>query len=90
MKIDNPKLWSEFTPSLYTLEAVIGESTATTTFGMREVTADGRDLKVNGRKTFLRGTLDCCVFPLTGVPATDREGWVKEMQTLRDWVLSAS
>lgn len=85
VKIDNPKLWSEFTPSLYTLEAVIGESTATTTFGMREVTADGRDLKVNGRKTFLRGTLDCCVFPLTGVPATDREGWVKEMQTLRDW-----
>ena len=31
----------------------------------------GTQFVVNGRKIFLRGTLECCIFPLTGYPPTD-------------------
>ena len=30
-----------------------------------------RSSSINGRKTFLRGTLECCIFPQTGYPPTD-------------------
>lgn len=85
IKLDNPELWNEFSQPLYRLAATAGDSFAETTFGMREVTTDGKSLLINRHKTFLRGTLDCCVFPLTGVPPTDKEGWTKEMKTLKDW-----
>lgn len=83
--IENPKLWSEFSPELYSLKAETGNSSQTTDFGMREIRSEGKNLFVNGNKVFLRGTLDCCVFPLTGVPPTDKEGWKKEMTTLKQW-----
>lgn len=85
LKIENPKLWNEFSPALYCLKAEAGESKQTANFGMREVRSEGKSLFVNGKKVFLRGTLDCCVFPLTGVPPTDKAGWLKEMMTLKDW-----
>lgn len=85
IKLDNPKLWDEFSPSLYTVEAKTEGSSVSCSFGMREVETSGKNLLVNGKKVFLRGTLDCCVFPLTGVPPTDKNGWEKEMQTLKDW-----
>ncbi len=76
-----PKLWSEFTPDLYELTAglEIAESgisaDESVRFGFREVgTRDGR-ITVNGRKSFLRGTLECCIFPLTGHPPVDVESW---------------
>ncbi|MCK5000725.1 MAG: hypothetical protein KAS23_14380, partial [Anaerohalosphaera sp.] len=46
-------------------------------FGMREFGVDGTQFTINGRKTFLRGTLECCIFPLTGYPAMDEEYWEK-------------
>jgi len=30
---------------------------------------------LNGRPMMLRGTLECCIFPLTGYPPTDLESW---------------
>jgi len=45
------------------------------TFGFRKLgSKDGR-ITVNGRKTFLRGTLECCIFPLTGHPPMDIKPW---------------
>lgn len=85
LNIENPKLWSEFSPELYRLEVEADGSARTADFGMREVKSQGKSLYVNGKKTFLRGTLDCCVFPLTGVPPTDKAGWLKEMETLKQW-----
>ena len=35
---------------------------------------DGR-LAINGVPIFLRGTLECCIFPLTGYPPTDIDAW---------------
>lgn len=73
------KPWSEFTPDLYEarvrLEAGDVGDAGSVTFGFRDVgTKDGR-ITINGRKTFLRGTLECCIFPLTGHPPTDVESW---------------
>lgn len=47
----------------------------TVRFGLREVGAAGGRITLNGRPIFLRGTLECCIFPLTGHPPTDTESW---------------
>lgn len=44
-------------------------------FGLREVGTAGTQITLNGRPLFLRGTLECCIFPLTGYPPTDVESW---------------
>jgi hypothetical protein len=44
-------------------------------FGLREVGTAGTQITLNGRPIFLRGTLECCIFPLTGYPPTDVESW---------------
>lgn len=58
------------------------------TFGMRKFSAEGNRLLINGRPTFLRGTLECCVFPLTGTPPTDERGWMKVFTTAREYGLN--
>ncbi|MFA6561871.1 MAG: discoidin domain-containing protein [Verrucomicrobiia bacterium] len=82
VKLDRlPKLWSEFTPDLYEVETRIeaqgGRQTdvAVETFGFREFMAQDTQFAINGRKTFMRGTLDCCIFPKTGHPPTDVAEW---------------
>ncbi len=45
------------------------------TFGLREVGTQGTQITLNHRPIFLRGTLECCIFPLTGYPPTDVESW---------------
>jgi hypothetical protein len=70
------ELWDEFHPALYRLTARLpnGE-TKTVTFGLREFSTNTTQFLVNGRKTFFRGTLECCIFPKTGHPPTDVESW---------------
>lgn len=72
--------WDEFSPNLYRLEVAWKGADGTrdarvVSFGLREVGVEGTQITVNGRKTFLRGTLECCIFPLTGHPPTDVESW---------------
>ncbi|MGE5395132.1 MAG: sugar-binding domain-containing protein, partial [Candidatus Saccharibacteria bacterium] len=75
------KQWNEFYPNVYTLEASIKNNTSgqidhlTTTFGMREFKAAGKQLQINGQPVFLRGTLECAIFPKTGYPAMDLQEW---------------
>ncbi len=80
------RLWDEFEPDLYTLTVSFRAADSapgvllherTTTFGLRTFAVDGTRFAINGRKVFLRGTLECCVFPLTGYPPTDRESWLR-------------
>lgn len=78
---DEVKLWNEFHPNVYTLQASLTDKASgqadhlTTTFGMREFKAVGKQLLVNGQPTFLRGTLECAIFPKTGYPSTDVNEW---------------
>ena len=81
-------LWDEFSPVLHQMTVRSGEASKTVTFGIREITTDGNSLLVNGRKVFLRGTLDCCIFPLTGTPPTDEAGWEKVISTCKEWGLN--
>ncbi|MBN1902874.1 discoidin domain-containing protein [Candidatus Sumerlaeota bacterium] len=73
----NALLWDEFHPALYRLTATLsgGQTSKTVTFGLRNVDVKDKQITVNGRKIFLRGTLECCIFPLTGYPPTDVESW---------------
>ncbi len=70
-------LWDEFNPALHELTLQLPGVAAphTVTFGLREVTVDGKQIAVNGRKVFLRGTLECCIFPQHGYPPTDVAAW---------------
>ncbi len=96
------QLWSEFSPHLYTLTvrprnrgaSLVPDPTSlaidafSVTFGMRSFQADGNRLLVNGVPVFLRGTLECCIFPLTGTPPTDEAGWQKVFTTARAYGLN--
>jgi hypothetical protein len=76
-----PLLWDEFNPNLYQVEVglLTGDDMAadrmSATFGFRDLASEGGRLSLNGRGIFLRGTLECCIFPLTGHPPTDVESW---------------
>lgn len=82
LKLDRPpRLWSEFSPDLYESEVTLRTETtkfsdsSTATFGFRQLGVQGTQFTLNGRKIFLRGTLECCIFPRTGYPPTDVESW---------------
>lgn len=85
---DTLSRWDEFSPNLHTLVIKNGNRITTRRFGVRELSTKGGHLWVNGRKTFLRGTLECCIFPLTGTPPTDNAGWKKVFATARQWGLN--
>ncbi|HOX55394.1 MAG TPA: discoidin domain-containing protein [Candidatus Paceibacterota bacterium] len=89
-------LWDEFTPSLHTVRAQLrGEvggqivaSEREVTFGLRQITTDGTQFLINGRKTFFRGTLECCIFPLTGHPPTEVESWKRIIRIAKAYGLN--
>lgn len=72
---DKMKCWDEFTPNLYNLTVSLDGDTATTVFGMRDISVAGRDLVLNGRPLYIRGSVENCCFPLTGYAPTDEASW---------------
>ena len=76
-------LWDEYHQPLYHLNVVIKSKDKTAvdnmhvTFGMRKFSTDKTQFTINGRRTFLRGKHDGCVFPLTGFPPMDTSGWMR-------------
>ena len=78
-------LWDEFSPAMYELTVSLRAATdgetfhdqKTVTFGMREFRTRGTQFTINERLTFLRGTLECCIFPLTGYPDMSVDGWLR-------------
>lgn len=90
--IDDVMLWDEFNPALYhatvKVDAKGGSASATETFGMRRLSNDNAQLHINGHRIFLRGALECCIFPLTGYPPTDEAGWRKVFNTAREYGLN--
>lgn len=84
--------WDEFNPNLYKLAATVktkqGTDTRETRFGMRELTIEGKYFYINGRKTMLRGTVENCVFPLTGYAPMDVESWERVFQICKSFGLN--
>jgi hypothetical protein len=81
--------WDEFSPALYELRARVEGKTEgvwderSLRFGMREFKAAGTRFAVNGRPVFLRGTLECCIFPKAGYPAMTGEEWRRVFSVLK-------
>jgi hypothetical protein len=44
----------------------------------------GTQFFIDGRPAFLRGTLNCCIYPLTGYPPMDVAAWKRELQVVKD------
>src|SRR5690606_24706065 len=55
-----------------------------TDFGLRRFETDGSRILINGRQVFLRGTLECAIFPKTGYPPTDTGSWKKVYKAIKD------
>ena len=85
--------WDEFYPHLYELLCEIwldGKMVdyQKTVFGMRQIATDGGNITINNKKVFLRGTLDCGSFPLTGYPAMSKDTWLSIMQIVKKYGLN--
>ncbi|MFV0505363.1 MAG: sugar-binding domain-containing protein [Bacteroidales bacterium] len=84
---ENVLLWDEFDPNLYLFTANLEHQgisdEESVQFGMRDFKVAGTNLSVNGRPIFLRGTLECAIFPKTGYPPTDAKEWKRIMQIIK-------
>lgn len=80
-------LWDEFDPNLYTLDLTAKSGSKkddfSERFGLRKIKATGDGIFVNNRPSFLRGTLECAIFPLTGYPSTHPEDWSRIMRVIK-------
>lgn len=87
-------LWDEFDPSLFELLAEVkGEAgqrlgSRRILFGFRDFRIDGTRFMNNGRPVFLRGTVECAVFPGTGYPAMRKSEWIRIFRTLKEYGLN--
>lgn len=85
------KLWDEFHPNLQHLTVTLRSperDSREVTFGLRKISTDGTQFLVNGRRTFFRGTLECCVFPKTGHPPTDVKDWERIIRIAKSFGLN--
>jgi hypothetical protein len=75
--------WDEFDPVLYEAHLSLATSDSryadaqVDTFGLREISHRGDRLLLNERPIFLRGNLECCIFPRTGHPPADVAEWTR-------------
>ena len=93
LKLKEVDLWDEFNPSLYkaVVEVVSSGKPALakeSNFAFRKLENANGLLSINGRRVFLRGTLDCNIYPLEGHPPMDKSSWVKVFQTIKSYGLN--
>ena len=84
----SPRLWDEHNPYLYTKVIKHKGENVTVRFGLRKVKTVGKDIVLNGKPIFIRGTVENCNFPLTGFPPTDVQSWVKIIKKCKDYGLN--
>lgn len=88
--------WDEFSPKLHHITVSVSGSTKNRTFvsgesfsvGIHDFRSSGTKLVLNGRIVGLRGTLECCIFPLTGYPPTSIEPWRRIMAIAKEYGLN--
>ena len=85
---DDAEPWDEFHPQLYTQTVDYQGVKVPVTFGLREIKTEGRQFYVNGRPTFLRGTVENCCFPETGYAPMDKEAWLRVMRKCKEYGLN--
>jgi hypothetical protein len=89
---EDPLLWDEFHPDVYTMHVDLsgekGDDEHSVDFGMRKFSTTGTQIVVNGRPTFLRGTLECAIFPKTGFPPTTEDAWDRIFRICKSYGLN--
>jgi hypothetical protein len=86
--LSGAKLWDEFAPNLSAVTVKLGDNERTVRFGMRKFAARGTQFTLNDRPVFLRGTLECSVFPLTGYPPTYMPAWQRIFRIMKSYGLN--
>ena len=82
---DKIQPWDEFHPNLYRLRVEAGDDVYETLIGFRRMGVEGRQLQINGRPLFLRGTVENCCFPETGYPPTDEAEWLRIFKKCKEY-----
>jgi hypothetical protein len=89
---DNLRLWDEFSPNLYrltlSLDGQQSRDEKQVDFGLRAFASRGTQFTMNGRPLFLRGTLECHIFPKTGYPPCDVEWWRRICRLIKSYGLN--
>ena len=78
IEIDRPEklaFWDEFNPARYDVEVTTNSGSIKTRFGYKGIANNNGDLSLNGKRIFLRGNLECVIFPLTGHPPMEKQDW---------------
>ncbi len=85
---DDVRLWDEFNPNMYKLSLELHTNKTkdfwSGNFGMRQFRSEGKRFLINERPVFLRGTLECAIFPKTGYPPTDIAAWERIINICKD------
>ncbi|MDY4040375.1 MAG: glycoside hydrolase family 2 TIM barrel-domain containing protein [Prevotella sp.] len=89
LHIERPQPWSELQPTCYTRTIDYHGLPIPVTFGFRDIEIRGRQFVLNGRPIWIRGTVECCDFPLTGYPPTDVAPWIRIFRKCRQYGLNA-
>lgn len=93
LPLAQPRLWDEFNPNLYQVKVDLLynnrlEDSYRSAFGLRRLSNEQSLLHINGHPMFLRGTLECNIFPLTGHPPMEKPQWIKLMKTAKSYGLN--
>ena len=80
--------WENLAPNLIDVKVSLGGFLHHQRVGKRTVGVSNKTLLFNSQPLFLRGTLECCVFPKTGYPPSDVESWLKIMKKVEEFGLN--
>lgn len=83
-------LWSDQNPHLYDVQFILEKNSTPIDIiekraGLREITIRGKQILINGNPVFLRGYVDCCIFPLTGYPSWDIDHYRRQFKIARSY-----
>ncbi|GAA4307095.1 glycoside hydrolase family 2 TIM barrel-domain containing protein [Aestuariibaculum suncheonense] len=87
-KPDKLEFWDEFNPNLYDVSIETGSGAVNTRFGFKGLSNNNGDLTLNGKRIFLRGNLECVIFPLTGYPPMQKEEWARLIRQAKAYGLN--
>lgn len=80
--------WDEFNPVMYKAVLKTQKEQITQEFGYRTVAIEDAQLQLNDHRIFLRGNLECVIFPLTGYPPMQVEEWATLFEQAKNYGLN--
>jgi len=90
LAMKDARLWSPDEPALYRAEIALFRGAtvvdqASVRFGLREITAKGTQILLNGTPIFLRGGCDDQYYPATICPPASKEFYVKRLKLAKQY-----